>query len=89
MEEEGVDAPLLDAIGGCDEGAELDVGVDVDVKLATAGLSEVLAPKSRAEKNSPDELDGFVVDMVLVLVVGCCKCVLEWSYEDAVVDPSV
>lgn len=45
--EEGVAAPLLDAFGVRGEGAEVDMGVDV----ITAGLSEVLAPKFRVEKN--------------------------------------
>jgi hypothetical protein len=68
VEDEGVDAPLLDAVGVCDEGGGLDVDLEVDVDVATSGLSEILAPKSRVEKNFSEELDWYSVDMVLVLV---------------------
>jgi hypothetical protein len=60
--------PLLYAVDGCSEGVEVEVRVDVEV--TTVGLSEVLAPKSRVEKNVAEGLGCFWVDMMLSNVDG-------------------
>lgn len=65
------------------------------MEVTTVGLSEVLAPKSRIEKDVAEGLDWFWVDMVLLValilvlvsdievqIVERCNCVLAFSCEE-------